>query len=246
MPGRAGKCVQRSRSVCPRSNFRLGFTGETATASYQIEGGWREDDKGESIWDRFAHTPGKIHAGATGDVTCDSFHRYPEDVALMKEMNLTSYRFSIGWPRIQATGRGPANPKGLDYYRRLTDALLDAGIRPFPTLYHWDLPQTLEDAGGWPNRDTAGRFTDFSELMIDALGDRISHWMIFNEPSIFTMLGYLLGIHAPGRKDLEALLAATHTVNLAQGQAFAAMKAIKTGCHHRHGPQHVSLRTGKR
>ena len=207
--------------------FPAGFHWGTATASYQIEGGWREDDKGESIWDRFAHTPGKIHAGATGDVTCDSFHRYPEDVALMKEMNLTSYRFSIGWPRIQATGRGPANPKGLDYYRRLTDALLDAGIRPFPTLYHWDLPQTLEDAGGWPNRDTAGRFTDFSELMIDALGDRISHWMIFNEPSIFTMLGYLLGIHAPGRKDLEALLAATHTVNLAQGQAFAAMKAIK-------------------
>ena len=207
--------------------FPPGFHWGTATASYQIEGGWREDEKGESIWDRFAHTPGKIQGDDTGDVACDSFHRYAEDVALMKEMNLTSYRFSISWPRIQADGRGPANPKGLDYYRRLTDCLLDAGIRPFPTLYHWDLPQALEDAGGWANRDTAGRFTDYSELVIDALGDRISNWMIFNEPSVFTMLGYLVGIHAPGRNDLEALLRATHSVNLAQGQAFAAMKAIK-------------------
>ena len=210
-----------------RIEFPPGFHWGTATASYQIEGGWREDEKGESIWDRFAHTPGKIHGDDTGDVACDSFHRYAEDVALMKEMNLTSYRFSISWPRIQADGRGPANPKGLDYYRRLTDCLLDAGIRPFPTLYHWDLPQALEDADGWANRDTAGRFTDYSELVIDALGDRISNWMIFNEPSVFTMLGYLVGIHAPGRNDLEALLRATHSVNLAQGQAFAAMKAIK-------------------
>ena len=182
--------------------FPPGFHWGTATASYQIEGGWREDEKGESIWDRFAHTPGKIQGDDTGDVACDSFHRYAEDVALMKEMNLTSYRFSISWPRIQADGRGPANPKGLDYYRRLTDCLLDAGIRPFPTLYHWDLPQALEDAGGWANRDTAGRFTDYSELVIDALGDRISNWMVFNEPSVFTMLGYLVGIHAPGISGL--------------------------------------------
>ncbi|MFP6641477.1 MAG: GH1 family beta-glucosidase [Myxococcota bacterium] len=210
-----------------RIEFPHGFEWGTATASYQIEGAWREDGKGESIWDRFAHTPGRVKNGDTGDTACDSFHRYEEDVALMREMNLTSYRFSIAWPRIQPEGRGPGNTKGLDYYRRLTDSLLRSGIRPFPTLYHWDLPQALEDAGGWPHRDTAGRFTDYAEIVIDALGDRISNWMIFNEPAVFTALGYLVGNHAPGRQSLDDLLRAGHTVNLAQGQAFAAMKAAQ-------------------
>jgi beta-glucosidase len=208
-----------------RLRFPDGFHWGTATASYQIEGAWQEDGKGESIWDRFSHTPGKIRNGHTGDVACDSYHRVAEDVALLRAMNLTSYRFSIAWPRIQPNGTGRANAKGLDYYRRLVDALLDAGIRPFPTLYHWDLPQALEERGGWPERDTAGRFADYAELVVRALGDRVSHWMIFNEPMAFTIMGYFVGIHAPGRRDVDAFLRASHTVNLAQGEAFRAMRS---------------------
>jgi beta-glucosidase len=211
-----------------RSTFPPGFHWGAATASYQIEGAWREDGKGESIWDRFVHTTGKVKNGDTGDVACDSYHRLEEDVALLRRLGLTSYRFSIAWPRIQPEGRGPANAKGLDYYARLVDALREAGIRPFPTLYHWDLPQALEDAGGWPERDLAGRFADYAESVVRALGDRVSDWMIFNEPSIFTALGYLLGVHAPGRADVDAFLRAGHTVNLAQGEAFRAIKALRT------------------
>jgi beta-glucosidase len=211
-----------------RLHFPKGFHWGTATASYQIEGAWQEDGKGESIWDRFSHTPGKIRHGHTGDVACDSYHRVAEDVALLRAMNLTSYRFSIAWPRIQPSGVGRANAKGLDYYRRLVDELLDAGIRPFPTLYHWDLPQALEDRGGWPERDTAGRFADYAEIMARALGDRVSHWMIFNEPMAFTIMGYFVGIHAPGRRDVDAFLRASHTVNLAQGEAFRAMRAVRS------------------
>ncbi len=210
-----------------RIRFPEGFRWGTATASYQIEGAWQEDGKGESIWDRFAHTPGRIATGDTGDVACDSYHRFGEDIALMREMNLNSYRFSISWPRVQPSGRGAANAKGLDYYGALIDALLDAGVRPFPTVYHWDLPQALEERGGWPERDTAGRFADYAELLMRALGDRVDAWMIFNEPGIFTVMGYLVGIHAPGRRDREAFLRATHTVNLAQGDAFRAMRAVR-------------------
>jgi beta-glucosidase len=211
-----------------RIEFPEGFRWGTATASYQIEGGWNQDGKGESIWDRFAHTPGKIKNGDTGDVACDSYHRWSEDLALLREMNLNSYRFSVSWPRIQPEGEGPANAKGLDYYSRLVDELLEAGIRPFPTLYHWDLPQALEDRGGWPSRETADRFADYAGLMMRALGDRIDSWMIFNEPSVFTVMGYLVGIHAPGRKNTDDLLRASHTVNLAQAEAFRAMKAVRS------------------
>jgi beta-glucosidase len=209
-----------------RIQFPEGFRWGAATASYQIEGAWNEDGKGESIWDRFAHTPGKVRTGDTGDRACDSYHRLEEDVALLRAMNLTSYRFSLSWPRVQPSGRGVANAKGLDYYGRLVDLLLDAGIRPFPTLFHWDLPQALEDLGGWPERDTAGRFADYAELVVRALGDRVEEWMILNEPGVFTTMGYLLGIHAPGRRDYEAFLRATHTVNVAHGEAFRAMKAV--------------------
>jgi beta-glucosidase len=208
-----------------RVSFPNGFRWGAATAAYQIEGAPREDGKGESIWDRFARTPGKIKGGETGDRACDSYHRYREDVALCRAMNLNSYRFSIAWPRVQPEGRGPAVAAGLDYYRRLADALLAAGIRPFPTLYHWDLPQALEDKGGWPERDTAARFADYAHLVVRALGDRVSEWMLFNEPAVFTQFGYGLGIHAPGRRDRTALLRATHVVNLAQGEAFRAVKA---------------------
>ena len=209
-----------------RVRFPKSFHWGTATASYQVEGAWAEDGKGESIWDRFAHTPGRIHNGDNGDVACDHYHRYIEDVALMREMNLNSYRFSIAWPRIQPTGKGTVNAKGVEFYDRLIDALLAAGIRPLPTLYHWDLPQTLEDAGGWPQRDTAARFADYAEIAARAFGDRVSHWSIFNEPGIFTTMGYLAGIHAPGRREPAAYLRATHTVNLAQAEALRAMRSV--------------------
>ncbi|MGD1024789.1 MAG: GH1 family beta-glucosidase [Candidatus Sulfotelmatobacter sp.] len=205
--------------------FPRNFFWGTATAAYQIEGAWKGDGKGESIWDRFAHSPGKIKNGDTGDVACDSYHHWHEDIALMRTMNSNSYRFSVSWPRIQPTGSGSANSRGVDYYSRLVDGLLAARIRPFVTLYHWDLPQVLEDAGGWPNRDTASRFADYVEVMARALGDRVSDWILFNEPAAFTYRGYLQGKFAPGQQSLLDFLRASHTVNLAQGEGFRAFKA---------------------
>ncbi len=207
--------------------FPQGFHWGSATASYQVEGAWKEGGKGESIWDRFVHTTGNVKGAATGDIACDSYHRFKEDIAIMKQMNLNSYRFSISWPRIQPAGTGAPNQQGLDYYKRLLDALHEANIRPLATLYHWDLPQTFEDQGGWPNRDLAGRMADYSSIVAKELGDRISTWAIFNEPWIFTSLGYLTGEHAPGRKDAGDFLRATHVVNLAQGQSFRAIKAAR-------------------
>jgi beta-glucosidase len=206
-------------------SFPKHFFWGTSTAAYQIEGGWNADGKGESIWDRFTHTPGKIKNGDTGDIACDSYNRWREDIALMRTMNLNSYRFSISWPRVQPSGSGTVNSKGIDYYSRIVDALLESRIRPFVTLYHWDLPQTLEDQGGWPNRDTASRFADYAERMGRALGDRVSNWMLFNEPAAFTYRGYLQGELAPGSKSIVDFLRATHTVNLAQGIGFRALKA---------------------
>ena len=211
------------------ARFPPGFFWGAGTSAYQVEGAWNEDGKGESIWDRFTHHPGKVKGAATGDVACDSYHRAAEDVALVKAMNLNSYRFSVSWPRIQPTGKGPPNPKGLDYYSRLVDALLAARVRPMLTLYHWDLPQVLEDQGGWPNRDLANRFADYAQIVARALGDRVSTWTLFNEPWVFTVLGYRVGIHAPGRTSEADALRATHTVNLAQGQAFRAVKAARPG-----------------
>lgn len=208
-------------------SFPKNFYWGASTAAYQIEGAWKEDGKGESIWDRFAHAPGKIKNGDTGDVACDSYHRWRDDIALAQSMNLNSYRFSISWPRIQPNGPGGANAKGLDYYSRLVDALLEAHIRPFATLYHWDLPQALEESGGWPNRDTASRYADYVDVVARALGDRVNDWMLFNEPAAFTDLGYLEGQHAPGKKSLLDFLRATHTVNLAQGAGFRALKAAR-------------------
>ena len=207
------------------ATFPKDFSWGTATASYQVEGAWDEDGKGESIWDRFAHTDGTIMTGETGDVACDQYHRYPEDIAIMKELGLRGYRFSISWPRIFPDGKGAVNQKGLDYYSRLTDALLEAGITPFPTLYHWDLPQALQDEGGWANRDIVGHFTRYAETVTNALGDRIKNWMIFNEPWVFTFLGYLMGLHAPGIRDSAMCMRATHIVNLAQSSALKAMRA---------------------
>ena len=206
-------------------SFPDGFLWGSATAAVQVEGAWNVDGKGESVWDRFSHTTANIKGGSTPDVACDSYHRYRSDIALMKQLNLKSYRFSISWPRIQANGRGPANSKGIDFYKRMIDSVLEAEIRPMCTLYHWDLPQALEDRGGWPNRETADRFADYASIVVKELGDRVRVWAIFNEPYIFTSLGYLTGRHAPGRTNFDDFLRATHTVNLAQGDAFRAVKA---------------------
>ena len=206
--------------------FPKDFMWGVATAAYQIEGAWNVDGKGQSIWDTFAHTVGKVKGADTGDVACDSYHLYKGDVELAKKLNVKSYRFSIAWPRIQADGTGKSNPKGLDYYKRLADTLLEAKVRPLATLYHWDLPQKLQDAGGWPNREVVGRFTDYCEIAAKALGDRISDWCIFNEPWVFTFLGYDWGAQAPGLRDFDATMKATHVVNLSQGQAFRAIKAV--------------------
>jgi beta-glucosidase len=211
-----------------RISFPKGFHWGAATAAYQIEGAPREAGKGESIWDRFSHTPGRIANGDTGDLACDSYHRFADDLALLRAMNCTSYRFSIAWPRIQPDGRGRPLPAGLDHYRRIAEALLAAGIRPFPTLFHWDLPQALQDAGGWPARDTANRFADYAGHVVAALGDLVRDWMLLNEPSVFTTMGYWIGIHAPGVKDPEAFLRATHVANLAQGLGFAAARAARS------------------
>jgi beta-glucosidase len=207
--------------------FPKNFYWGTATAAYQVEGAVREDGRGESIWDRFAHTPGKIKDGSTGDAACDHYHRYREDIGLMRAMNLNSYRFSMAWPRILPSGTGQVNTKGLDFYKRVIDELLGAGIRPLPTLYHWDLPQALEDRGGWTNRDMAGWFAEYAAIVARELGDRVGDWILFNEPTAFTNNGYLEGIDAPGRKSIVDFLRATHVVNLAQGAGFRALKAAR-------------------
>jgi beta-glucosidase len=207
------------------ARFPSGFLWGTATASYQVEGAWKADGKGPSIWDTFSHTVGKVKGGDTGDVACDSYHRYKEDIALMKQLNQKSCRFSVAWPRIQPTGKGQVNQKGLDFYSRYVDELLGAGIRPMCTVFHWDLPQALEDQGGWPNRELYRHFADYAGTVAKTLGDRVNTWAIFNEPWVFTNLGYATGAHAPGRKDFNLFLKAAHTVNLAQGEAFRAMKA---------------------
>jgi beta-glucosidase len=223
---RSFRSLTEAHNVFVPCQFPKNFLWGVATASYQIEGAWNVDGKGESIWDRFAHTVGKVKGADTGDVACDAYHRYKEDIEFARKLNIKSYRFSISWPRIQANGTGKPNPKGLDYYKRVADALREANIRPLATMYHWDLPQALEDAGGWPNRELAGRFTDYCEMVTRALGDRVSDWCIFNEPWVFTFLGYSRGVHAPARQDFAATMRATHVVNIAQGQAFRAIKGV--------------------
>jgi beta-glucosidase len=199
-----------------------------ATASYQVEGAWNEDGKGESIWDRFSHTVGKVKGGATGDVACDQYHLYRQDLALMKRLNQKSYRFSISWSRIQPSGTGAPNPRGLDHYSRLADAVLEAGMRPFCTLYHWDLPQGLEDRGGWPNRDLAGYFADYAGILAKHLGDRITVWAPFNMPWSFAYLGYGVGVFPPQRSSYGDFLKAAHTVSLAQGECSRSIKAASS------------------
>jgi beta-glucosidase len=203
-----------------------GFVWGAATAAYQIEGASTEDGRGPSIWDTFSHTPGRVRGGGTGDVAVDHYHRWREDVALMAEIGLSAYRFSVSWPRVQPTGRGPALQRGLDFYRRLADELLERGIEPWLTLYHWDLPQPLEDAGGWPVRDTASRFADYAALVYDALGDRVHTWTTLNEPWCPAFLGYCSGEHAPGRQEPAASVRAGHHLLLGHGLATQVLRAV--------------------
>lgn len=208
-------------------SFPEGFAWGTATASYQIEGAVAEDGRGPSIWDTFARTPGKTANGDTGDVACDHYHRYAEDVDLMASLNFTHYRFSIAWPRIQPTGSGAFNQAGFDFYQRLVDKLLESGVQPWVTLYHWDLPQPLEDAGGWPVRDTAERFADYAAETYSRLSDRIPYWTTLNEPWCSAYLGYGNGVHAPGRQEPAAAVAAVHHLNLGHGLAVERMRSIR-------------------
>jgi beta-glucosidase len=209
------------------SDSNVPFLWGAATASYQIEGAVAEDGRGPSIWDTFSHTPGKVAGNANGDVACDHYHRYREDVRLLRELGVKAYRFSIAWTRILPEGRGKLNRKGIEFYDRLVDELLASEIIPFATLFHWDLPQALQDKGGFTNRDIAGWFTDYALLTAGRLGDRVRHWIMLNEPSVFACLGHALGVHAPGLSNLADFLAVTHHLNLAQGTALQALRSEK-------------------
>ena len=205
--------------------FPADFLFGAATASYQVEGAVHEGGRGPSIWDTFSHTPGRVLGGDTGDVAADHYHRVAEDVAIMQDLGLDAYRLSIAWPRIQPTGAGEPVAAGLAFYRDLVDRLVAAGIKPVVTLYHWDLPQALEDAGGWSNRATAYRFADYARIVARALGDRVHLWSTLNEPWCSAFLGYASGVHAPGVTDDERALRAVHHLNLAHGLAARAVRA---------------------
>jgi len=205
--------------------FPEGFIWGAATSAYQIEGAWNEDGKGPSIWDTFCRIPGKIKDGDTGDVAADHYHRWEEDVGIMVELGLKAYRFSIAWPRIFPEGVGEVNQKGLDFYNRLVDKLLAHGIEPFVTLYHWDLPQALQDKGGWPNRDTAYAFANYAETVAKEFGDRVSSWITHNEPFVAALIGHFTGEHAPGIQDPSAAFATAHHILLSHGLAAQAIRA---------------------
>ncbi|MFE4535548.1 GH1 family beta-glucosidase [Streptomyces scopuliridis] len=204
--------------------FPPGFLWGTATAAYQIEGAVAEDGRTPSIWDVYSHTPGRVRNGDTGDIATDHYHRWREDIEIMSGLGVGAYRFSVSWPRVRPTGTGPVSHQGLDFYRRLADGLLEKGIQPVVTLYHWDLPQELEDAGGWPERDTAHRFAEYAGIVADALGDRVTTWTTLNEPWCSAFLGYGSGVHAPGRTDPADSLRAAHHLNLGHGLAVQALR----------------------
>ena len=216
--------LSRGEQVLPE-----GFVWGVAGSAYQVEGAVAEDGRGESIWDRFSATPGRIVNGDTGVVACDSYHRFGDDVQLMHELGIGAYRFSISWPRILPAGRGDVNPAGLDFYDRMVDRLLADGIEPYVTLYHWDLPQALEDRGGWPSRDTVEAFVEFTEVVVSRLGDRVTNWITQNEPWVVSWLGYGLGVHAPGRTSDADALAAAHHVLLAHGRAAKVLRREAPG-----------------
>lgn len=209
-----------------RSDFGPDFQWGVATAAYQIEGAWNEDGKGESVWDHFTHNKqGKIKNKENGDISCDFYHRYPQDLALMQSMAIPNNRFSLSWSRLFPEGIGTRNEKGFDYYDRVIDKCLELGLRPWITLYHWDLPQALEEKGGWTNRDVVGWFLDYADAATRRYGDRVKDWMILNEPLAFTSLGYFIGIHAPGKKGLGKFLPAAHHTSMVQGEGGRLVRA---------------------
>jgi beta-glucosidase len=206
-------------------HFPDNFFWGAASSAYQVEGAWNEDGKGLSIWDTFCRQPGKIERGESGDVATDHYHRWAEDVGIMSDLGLKAYRFSIAWPRILPEGTGTVNPAGLDFYDRLVDALLAQGIEPFVTLYHWDLPQSLQDQGGWTSRDTTHHFAEYARIVAERLGDRVTYWATHNEPFVVAMLGHRTGEHAPGLQDPGAALRVAHHLLLSHGLAVEALRA---------------------
>ena len=207
-------------------SFPRDFVWGAATASYQIEGAANEDGRGESVWDRFCATPGKVRNGDTGAVACDFYHRYRDDIALMRELGLDAFRFSIAWPRVIPDGRGKVNEQGLDFYDRLVDELLGNGIAPYVTLFHWDTPQAIENAGGWPLRDTVDAFAEYVEAVADRLGDRVGHWITHNEPWVVSWVGHGWGHHAPGRTSDSDALATAHHLLLSHGRAVEILREL--------------------
>ncbi len=205
--------------------FPADFVWGASTSSYQIEGAVEVDGRGQSIWDTFSHSPGRVKGGDTGDVACDHYRRWPEDIELLARGGFAAYRFSTAWPRILPAGSGAVEARGLDFYDRLADGLVARGITPWLCLYHWDLPQQLQDLGGWVRRDIAEKFADYARVVVRRLGDRVKHWATFNEPNIHALFGYGLGDHAPGVKGLPNMLAAMHHQNLAHGRAVQALRA---------------------
>ncbi|WP_240641228.1 GH1 family beta-glucosidase [Nocardioides ferulae] len=223
----------------PPPQLPPGFRFGTSTAAYQVEGAATEDGRGPSIWDTFCAEPGRVVDGSSGADACDHYHRYAEDVALMKRLGTDGYRFSMSWPRIQPTGSGAPNAKGLDFYDRLIDELLANDVQPMVTLYHWDLPQALEDDGGWLNRATVERFAEFAAIAGERYADRVEHWIPVNEPNVVTLMGYGIGIHAPGRALMFDALPVAHHLLLGHGRAAVALRAAgatSVGCANNHAP----------
>lgn len=206
--------------------FPNDFMWGVATSSYQIEGAWNEDGKGESVWDRLSHTPGKVKKGDTGDIACDHYHRYKEDIQIMKEIGLKAYRFSVSWPRIFPTGKGMVNQKGVEFYDKLINGLLDNGIEPFLTLYHWDLPVAFNKVGAWESPEVIDAFVNYAQFLFNHYGDRVKYWITFNEPQVFTFLWYPVGLY--GKGEFESALNATHMINIAHAKA---VKAYRTSNH---------------
>lgn len=208
-------------------SFPEGFNWGSATASYQVEGAFDVGGRSASIWDTFSKTPGKVVRGDTGDVACDHYNRYQEDIQIMKDLGMQTYRFSIAWPRIMPNGTGEVNQEGIDFYNRLIDGLLEAGIQPTATLYHWDLPQVLQDKGGWANRDIVQQFADYATVCAEAFGDRVANWITINEPWCVTWLGNFWGVHAPGLKNLDTSIAVAHHTALAHAEATRALREVR-------------------
>ncbi len=220
--------LERGRRLS-RADFPAGFAFGVATSSYQIEGATQEDGRGDSIWDTFCREPGRISDGSSGDVACDHYHRWPQDLDLIASLGVDAYRFSVAWPRVQPDGRGSINAAGLDFYERLVDGMLSRGLKPYATLYHWDLPQPLQDAGGWDERDTAYRFAEYARVVAERLGERVVSYATLNEPWCSSILSYQIGEHAPGLRDRRAALSAAHHLLLGHGLAMGELRRVVPG-----------------